>query len=186
MIKSTNVHSFTADTEARFVVADLDTLPDNIIHSDSVVFSISKPLLLFLAFIEGQLEFHVNKNLERLCYQTFYSLLSEQKLFTQLERRIREAIEYIEANITQQLPISQLAQVAYLSETQFKKSFKLQVGTTVAKYIVNLRMDKAKALLLHTDYPIHIVAEQVGYTDYTAFSRRFSAHFAMPPSKFMS
>jgi len=55
---------------------------------------------------------------------------------------------------------------------------------TTHKYITELRMEKASALLAHTDLPIRIVAEQVGYQDLSAFSRRFSSYFGQSPKAF--
>ncbi|POF56904.1 AraC family transcriptional regulator, partial [Vibrio vulnificus] len=52
------------------------------------------------------------------------------------------------------------------------------------QYITALRMEKAKALLTHTDLPVQRVAEQVGYSDLSAFSRRFSRHFGLSPRAF--
>lgn len=183
VIKKGNVHHFTANTEARFVVADMDELPENLLLSNTIVFSVSQPLLRFLSFVEVQLEYQVNKELERISYLMFVELMSKQILFKQLNHRIREAVEFIESHITEELPICRLASVSCLSPTQFKKLFKEQVGLTAAQYVTKLRMEKAQALLIHTDYPLQIVAEQVGYTDLTAFSRRFSQYFGLSPSK---
>lgn len=183
VIKKNNVHHFTADTEARFVVADMDELPENILLSNTLVFSVSPPLLYFLSFIEAQLEYQVSKALELISYQMFFELMRKQILFKQLNRRIREAVEFIGTHINEALTISRLADVSCLSPTQFKKLFKEQVGLTATQYIIKFRMEKAHALLIHTDYPLQVVAEQVGYTDFTAFSRRFSKHFGLSPSK---
>ncbi|MGY8870371.1 MAG: helix-turn-helix domain-containing protein [Pseudomonadales bacterium] len=43
-------------------------------------------------------------------------------------------------------------------------------------------MAKAHGLLAHTDSPINIVANIVGYQDVPAFSHRFSAYFGHSPS----
>jgi len=52
------------------------------------------------------------------------------------------------------------------------------------QYVTAKRMDKARALLQHTDYSVQLIAEQVGYTDISAFSRRFSANFGLTPTRF--
>ncbi|GAC13082.1 AraC family transcriptional regulator [Aliiglaciecola lipolytica] len=183
VVKSSEVHQFTADSEARFVVADMHFLPDNLLNSSTRVFTINQPLFRFLSFLEAQLEYQVNKDLEETCFATFYALLGEQRIFKLLDRRIREVIAYVEANFVDVLTINTLANVACLSPTQFKKLFKQQIGLTASQYLVKFRMEKAQALLIHTDSPVQIVAEQVGYTDYTAFSRRFTQYFGLPPSK---
>ena len=90
----------------------------------------------------------------------------------------------IEQNIAEQLQIKSLAKVAFLSETQFKKLFKQQTGMTVMEYVTKLRMEKAQALLTHTDYSLQIVGEKVGYSELSSFSRKFSQYFNLPPTRF--
>ena len=55
---------------------------------------------------------------------------------------------------------------------------------TVMKYVTKLRMEKAQALLTHTDYPLQIIGEKVGYKELSAFSRKFSQYFGLSPTKF--
>ncbi|MGB5444797.1 MAG: AraC family transcriptional regulator [Psychromonas sp.] len=184
VVKSGEMHHFNADPQARFVVADMETMPEQIMQSSITVFSISTPLLHFISFVEEQLNYQINKDIEDLMFATFYQLLSEQRLLKQIEPRVRKVLEYIESHLPELLSIAHLSAIACLSPTQFKKVFKQQTQLTVTQYITRLRMEKAQALLLHTDYPMQIVAETVGYTDLTAFSRRFSQHFGLPPSKF--
>ncbi|MNE96080.1 HTH-type transcriptional activator RhaS [compost metagenome] len=61
--------------------------------------------------------------------------------------------------------------------------FKKETGKTTGEYLLTLRMSKARALLVHTDYPVSLIASQVGYQDLSAFSRRFASHFGYPPRK---
>lgn len=184
VVKAGEMHHFDAETEARFVVADCAQLPAGMLTSDTIVFTLNPPLLQFLAFVEAQLKFQINQQVESLMFDTFYRLLEEQRLLRQVDFRIREALEYIDANLTDDLSINKLASIACLSPTQFKKLFRQQTDSTVAQHITNLRMEKAQALLLHTDYPMQIIAELVGYSDLSAFSRRFSQHFGISPSRF--
>ncbi|MBW3697781.1 AraC family transcriptional regulator [Vibrio sp. T187] len=183
IVKSGEMHHFNAETEAKFIVADLDTLPPAIEQSSTLVFTISPPLLHFLGFVEAQLKHQINTDIERTMFETFYQLLFEQRLLKPLDSRMRNVIEHIEAHLAQELSIARLSAVACLSPTQLKTVFKQQTEHTVNQYITKLRMEKAQALLLHTDYPLSIVAESVGYTDLTAFSRRFSKYFGLSPSK---
>lgn len=184
IIKQGQMHHFTANQEAKFLVADMFELPDNILQSDSVVFSITPPLISYLSFIEKQLENQINPQLEQSIFSTFALLLEEQQLFRQIDHRIRFVIAYVLENLSDNLTIDALAKVACLSQTQFKKVFTQQVGLSVSKHITKERMEKAKALLIHTDYPIQIIAEQVGYADLSAFSRRFSQYYGLTPSAF--
>ncbi|MGV2872026.1 AraC family transcriptional regulator [Colwellia sp. E150_009] len=184
VVKCGEVHLFTANTEARFVVADMQVLPENILSSERVVFSINSSLVSYLAFIEKQLEHQVNIALERAMYNTFCLLLIEQPLLPTIDYRIGAAISFIENNLADKLQINRLAKIAFLSETQFKKLFKEQTGYSVMKYVTMLRMEKAQALLTHTDYRLQLIGEKVGYSELSMFSRKFSQYCGISPTKF--
>jgi AraC-like DNA-binding protein len=184
IVKINEEHLFTADTEARFVVADLQHLPNNIYSSPHVVFTTSASLRYYLTFIESQLENIINTKLEETMLEMFTLLLQEQSLMVKVDNRIGLVLSFIEQNITEPLQIKKLAELACLSETQFKKRFKQQTSTTVMKYVTKLRMEKAQALLIHTDYPLPIIGEKVGYPEPSAFSRKFTQYFGFSPNKF--
>lgn len=184
VVKANEAHLFTANTEARFVVADMLSLPSNIALSQQVVFAINASLSSYLTFIENQLQNQINIELEKVMFETFYLLLAEQALLPKIDARISASVAFIEQNIASSLQIKHLAKIAFLSETQFKKLFKQQLGMTVMQYVTKIRMKKAQALLTHTDYPLQIVGEMVGYQELSAFSRKFSQYFALSPTKF--
>jgi len=184
VVKINEEHLFTADQQARFVVADMQQLPNNIDASQQIVFAIDRSLRCYLAFIESQLENKINETVEQNMFQMFNLLLAEQPLLAKVDGRIAKAIAFIEQNITEQLVIKRLAELACLSETQFKKLFKQQTNLTVMKYVTKQRMEKAQALLTHTDYPLQIIGERVGYSELSAFSRKFSQYFGFSPNKF--
>ncbi|USD58993.1 helix-turn-helix domain-containing protein [Vibrio sp. SCSIO 43140] len=177
-------HGFNADEAARFIVADLDELPSHLISEKLAVFSTSPPLLSFIHFVEKQLEYQVDSAIEASMVNIFILLLGQQELSRTNDPRIRAVQVMINEQLSEPLTIQSLAKVAYLSPTQFKKLFKENIGMSVLKYITEQRMEKAKALLTHTDLPVQWVAERVGYSDLSAFSRRFSAHYGMSPREF--
>lgn len=184
VVKANEEHLFTANTEARFVVVDMDNLPLNVSSSQCIVFAINSSLTSYLAFIENQLENKVNSQLEQAMFEMFSLLLAEQPLLPKVDRRISAVMFFIEQNIEEPLQIKHLAESAFLSDTQFKKLFKQQIGMTVMKYVTKLRMEKAEALLTHTDYSLQIIGEKVGYKELSAFSRKFSQYFGLSPTKF--
>ncbi|WP_409439362.1 helix-turn-helix domain-containing protein [Psychromonas sp. GE-S-Ul-11] len=179
-------HLFKADEAARFIVADLNELPDNLLRMASLVFSMSAPLRTYLSFIEQQLEYKVDKSLEKMMIEMFNKLLSEQRAEEQIDPRIRRVLQTISDDLSQSFNINQLAEMACLSPTQFKKVFKQCTGQSVLQHITVQRMEKAKALLTHTDVPVQLISEQVGYSDISAFSRRFSQFYKLSPRQIRS
>ncbi len=177
-------HHFNADEAARFIVADLSELPANLMALEFVIFAISSPLTSFLHFVEKQLERQMNNKIESAILEVFVGLLEQESGNKFLDPRIRPVLAYIVDHLETELTIDSLASIACLSPTQFKKRFKEAVGCTAIQHIIKKRMEKAKALLTHTDLPIQLIAERVGYNDVSAFSRRFTSHFGLSPKAF--
>lgn len=183
IIKPHEIHHFTAEENARFLVADLDNLPSTLSHSEVSVFSLSQPMAKLLPFIACQLETKVSGKIEQAMMNTFLAVLNEQQLDLTLTPRMRKVVHFIHGHLHCALTILVLANVACLSATQFKKQFRAQLKTTPARYILALRMEKSKALLINTDLSMLDIAQTVGYQDVSAFSRRFSQHYGLAPSK---
>lgn len=184
IVKAQQEHYFTANPEARFVVADMHAVPANILAYKDVVFAVKKSLSSYLTFVAEQLELQVNPLLEQAMFDMFYLLLANQALLPKLDNRIARTLVYIDNNLCASLTINVLAKVACLSHTQFKTLFKQQTGLTVLSYVTKVRMEKAQALLTHTDYSLQLIGEQVGYVELSTFSRKFSQYFGLAPTKF--
>ncbi len=56
-------------------------------------------------------------------------------------------------------------------------------GLSCSEYIQQVRLEKAKELLLNTNHSIYEVAFKVGYSDANYFSRSFSKIYGFPPSQ---
>jgi len=177
-------HSFSADENARFLVADFNELPSNINEQPHCFVTISSPLQDFIYFIEQQLKFEYQPIIETHINELFYQLVAAQKLLPNIDARIINVIDYLNSKLADVISLEKLADVACLSKSQYKVLFKQQMGTTTGQYILALRMTKARALLTHTDTPVAIIAEKVGYQNLPAFSRRFSAYFGQSPRHF--
>jgi AraC-like DNA-binding protein len=73
-----------------------------------------------------------------------------------------------------------------LSPVQFTRRFKAQFGKTPTDFVVNLRLDKVRQMLLETHYPLDQIAELCGYENGFYLSRVFSKKFEMSPSLYRS
>lgn len=64
---------------------------------------------------------------------------------------IGEAINYIEKNITEEIPIENIAKKAFVSTFYFQKGFAMLCGLTVGEYIRQRRLTLAGSELVSTD-----------------------------------
>lgn len=61
--------------------------------------------------------------------------------------------------------IEQVCSMMNLSESYLRSVFRKETDTSFGNYLKNVRMRKAKDLLLHTDMLNYEIAEKVGYND---------------------
>ena len=174
-------HSYAAREQSRFLVADMLDLPENLADTPLHFFAIGPDLLAFCAYVEVQLTTAMDADLTRLLYDLFVRLLSQQNFKARLDDRIARAVSRIEEDLAVTHPVDALADVACLSPSQFKALFRKQLGMSYTEYLTMRRMAQARTLLMHTDYPVAVVAADVGYDDASAFSRRFRSRFGQSP-----
>ncbi|WP_078546766.1 helix-turn-helix domain-containing protein [Litchfieldia alkalitelluris] len=107
----------------------------------------------------------------------------EGRLNIELKRIIEKVVENIQQNYMEDISLEQCADEAGTNPYTLSKAFKQIVGINFIDYLTELRIDKAKELLLQTDLKINDVAEQVGYR-HSYFNRIFKKQMGVPPSQY--
>ena len=97
---------------------------------------------------------------------------------------LRVVLDYIEKRFNSELPVSELAHMAKLSEDYFSVQFKKSVGLSPHQYIVMKRIEEAKVLLTTTDLSIGQIAPMIGYCNENYFSTIFKRQMGITPSQY--
>lgn len=86
--------------------------------------------------------------------------------------------------VTQERPLSvqQIAKEVGMSLYHFIRLFKAVFGETPNQYQIRVRLEKAKHLLMVSDYSVTEVCMEVGYSSLGPFSDLFSRRVGMAPS----
>jgi AraC family transcriptional regulator len=98
-----------------------------------------------------------------------------------VDRRLRRALEFMHDNYSRELALEEIATAAYLSEYHFARLFKQVTGATPHVYLANLRIEKARHLLIETTHPIIEIAAMVGYQSQSHFTKIFKAITGLTP-----
>lgn len=100
-------------------------------------------------------------------------------------KRVNNAIDFIEENLSEKIRLEQLASVAFFSKYHFHRIFKSVTGETLNNYIKRIRMEKAgKILQSQKSKAIGNVAFALGYKSIANFSRDFSDYYDCSPTEF--
>ena len=92
--------------------------------------------------------------------------------------------EYIQANLCDELTTDIISRKFYISKTQLYYLFTQVYGITLSEYISELRITKAKNLLINSEHAIDYIAQAVGYQNLASFSRAFKAKTNVSPKKY--
>lgn len=91
--------------------------------------------------------------------------------------------QYIQDHLAEPLHLDALARQAGLSKFHFCREFKKATHMTPMKYLQQVRVNAAHALLLSTPLPLKAIAVQVGFSDEFQFSRVFRRVTSSSPSQ---
>lgn len=101
------------------------------------------------------------------------------------QRLIKKAKDYIEAHYHEEgLSLEQVSRYVNLSKSYFSSLFHKIEKTTFKTYLVEIRIQEAKRLLLATDKKIYEICCEVGCADAAYFNRTFKKLTGMTPLQF--
>lgn len=96
---------------------------------------------------------------------------------------IKRAINFVEHNYDQNISLEDVAKVLNLSKQYVCSIFKRETGQNLSTYINQIRIEKAKQLLLNPMYPSKEIFHMVGYSNQQYFTRVFKKITGMTTSE---
>lgn len=111
-----------------------------------------------------------------------------EKLINMEEEDANEMISsikrYIKMHLAEEINVSKLSEIFYLSPNYFSRIFKKTSREGCNEYIVRKRMEKAKILLETTNIKVVRIAADVGYKDTNYFSLTFKKNVGVSPLQY--
>jgi AraC-like DNA-binding protein len=98
------------------------------------------------------------------------------------DRLVDRALAIVERHYAKDLTDAMVAAQLGLSTSHFRFLFRQATGHPFHKYVVALRLEKAKQMLIDQELPVSQVAAAVGFTGLSHFSRAFTQRFSASPS----
>ena len=97
---------------------------------------------------------------------------------------LEQAVAYIEGHLTEELSVRDLAAGCYVSADHLTRLFKKKYGMTVSEFIQDRRITLAGELLSRGDQTISMVANTVGFGNYSYFTEQFKKRYGMTPREY--
>lgn len=93
-------------------------------------------------------------------------------------------VKYIQDHYTQDLGLEQIADEMGVSVKYVSRIFKDKTGVYLTDFINQIRIDKAKELLVHTDMRVNDIAGSIGINSRTTFLRVFKKVEGVSPNEY--
>lgn len=91
---------------------------------------------------------------------------------------------YIDKNCHAKLSVGELARMCGYTPEHFSRIFKDYTGSSPIEYIIRARIARAKELLLQSDKPIEAIVSESGFSNRTAFFKKFTQLVGVTPLQF--
>ncbi|MDB5960141.1 MAG: ArgR family transcriptional regulator [Massilia sp.] len=145
----------------------------------SIDFALTVVEAIFGAALQAQIK-------EVLCIDRVRGSQERQRValqarFGALQPKLSEAVTLMEANIEEPLSTDDIAGLVNLSRRQLERLFKQYLGTLPSRYYLEMRLQRARQLLLDTNYSIVQVGLMCGFSSGSHFSTAFGALFGNTP-----
>ncbi|MFZ3588931.1 AraC family transcriptional regulator [Bacillus sp. DJP31] len=101
------------------------------------------------------------------------------------KEKIQESIHYIHTHYHDELTREYLAQMAGFSPGYYSHAFKKVIGSSPIDYVNEVRIAKAKELLISSQHRLKTVAKSVGFQDEFYFSRLFKKTTGISPTHYV-
>ncbi|MFP5392988.1 MAG: GlxA family transcriptional regulator [Gammaproteobacteria bacterium] len=145
----------------------------------SIDFALTLVEAIFGAGVQAQIK-------ESLCIERVRGPEERQRVALQarfgvLQPKLTEAVTLMEANIEEPLSTDEIANLVGISRRQLERLFKQYLGSLPSRYYLELRLRRARQLLLETHHSIVQVGLMCGFSSGSHFSTAFGALFGNTP-----
>lgn len=96
---------------------------------------------------------------------------------------LKNTLVFLNNNYNRTIHLEELCDVAFLSGSHFQRLFKSHLGISPMRYLLNLRIEKAKAFIKVRD-TFTDVALETGFYDQSHFNKYFKTHVGMIPKRY--
>ena len=118
------------------------------------------------------------------CYRLLMELSSQTGISTQ-PPDLRDALQYINRNLSRNLTLPELCHATGYSSATLTRKFQRSFQKSPMEYFLDRKMEKARELLMHQIYSVKQVAALLNYSSLQYFSSQFSHRYGISPSRIM-
>lgn len=162
---------------------------DNLIHDETIISLMFQIIDLYQNIDDASLflvKGYVFQLMGYLCshYATKTTSLGAQQQNNEKLQKMNTIAGFLHEHYATKISTQDLVQMSHYNYSHFCHTFKEVFGMSVNRYLLNIRINKASALLTSTDMNITEIATTSGFSDVNYFARVFKKETGLSPTKY--
>ncbi|MEM5314218.1 helix-turn-helix domain-containing protein [Paraburkholderia sp. JHI869] len=125
----------------------------------------------------------VSRRLSANGFAALTPLVADARADTAIEK-VRASARWLKENCDRPISVSDAVNVSAMSERNFLRCFKQEMGVTPSEYLLQARLDLTSRMLAETDLSIDNIAKRCGWTNGDRLAKIFRRRFSLTPSEF--
>lgn len=97
---------------------------------------------------------------------------------------VEQAIAFMKANVEEDVSREDVAAHVCLNPAYLSRLFKKETGKNLIDYLIEIKMKRAKQLLDATGMTVGTIAQQVGYANFSHFTKMFRKYYGINPQEY--
>ncbi|MFC0401435.1 helix-turn-helix domain-containing protein [Paraburkholderia rhizosphaerae] len=114
------------------------------------------------------------------------ALLLAEGGVTSVQDKVRASARWLKDNCERPISVADAAQVAAMSERNYQRRFKDEIGMTPSDYLLRARLDMVCRLLIETDLPVDKIARRIGMANGDRLAKIFRKRMLVSPTEYRS
>ena len=187
-LSKNSLYNIEINEKSKYICIDFDFSPSSEVRRSCVFGSVGVGTAnLFTRF------FHIRfkdecTNLPKafsLIYEIYHNLIKRNNEKYSRYSDYDKIVEYVLDHYTSSdISPASISEATGLSQSHIRRSLNARLHVTPIKYINYLRLEKAKKLLLESNFSLSEIARATGFEDPFYFSRIFKKHYGSSPRNF--
>jgi len=103
---------------------------------------------------------------------------------TEKDKRFEEILEWIRINVATGISVSRISDRFNYNPDYLSRVFKQKTGMNLQEYIHDIKVSKAKAMLINSNDTVKEIAYNLGFNDEKYFMKLFKEHENLTPTQF--